>query len=59
MKKLAKTTLAFALGLVVLFAQSDVYALSKDNDKTIEKAREAVESAGPDDWETLAKSAEM
>ena len=32
---------------------------STRSDKVVEKAREAVENASPDDWEALAKSAKM
>lgn len=59
MKNLTKTTLAWAMGLVFLFAQFSAFSAANPTDKTIEKARAAVEAAGPDDWETLAKSAEM
>lgn len=59
MKNLTKTTLACAIGLMFLFAQFNAFSATNPTDKTIEKARAAVEAAGPDDWETLAKSAEM
>lgn len=59
MKNLTKTTLAFAMGFALLFVQFNAHSFNGENDKTVEKARAAVKAASPDDWETLAKSAEM
>jgi tetratricopeptide (TPR) repeat protein len=47
--------LATALILGILSVPA---AFAKTNEKTTEKAREAVENAGPHDWYTLAASAE-
>ncbi|UII33759.1 hypothetical protein LVD17_08005 [Fulvivirga ulvae] len=55
MKNLMKVSLACMLGLVL--TMSNVMAAS--GDKVTEKAREAVSNAAPDDWETLAKAADM
>lgn len=53
--KIRTSLLAVAL---VLGALSVPASYAKTNDKTAEKAREAVENAGPHDWYTLAASAE-
>lgn len=55
-----KSFLAIASAFFMLFAFSNNSATAKnsDTDKTTEKAREAVEQASPDDWMTLARSAE-
>lgn len=49
------TTFSIAL---VLYASISSFANSNADDKTVEKAREAVENASPDDWYTLAVNAE-
>ncbi|MDN5200774.1 hypothetical protein QQ008_05365 [Fulvivirgaceae bacterium BMA10] len=48
---------AAMLLLTTIFASSGAYALS--DDKVVTKARQSVEEAGPDDWQTYAKAAEM
>lgn len=49
----------FALALAALFMSVGTFADNKaDNNKTIVKARQAVEEAAPDDWYTYANSAE-
>ena len=55
MKNLAKISMLCLLGM--LFTFSSTYATS--GDKTTEKARAAVKDAAPDDWETLARAANM
>ena len=50
-----KTTFVAPLVLIVF---SSTLSLAKVADRTTEKAREAVENAGPHDWYTLAISAE-
>lgn len=55
MKNLMKISMVCLLG--ALLTMSNSYASS--GDKTTAKAREAVSTASPDDWETLAKSAGM
>lgn len=52
-----KNVKLFLLGLAALFISAGAYA-GTDNNKTAEKARQAVEEAAPDDWYTFAKSAE-
>lgn len=59
MKNLTKTTLSWAMGMMFLLVQFSGFSATNPTEKTIEKARAAVEAASPDDWETLAKSAEM
>lgn len=44
------------MAVVITLASSSTYATSE---KTIEKARAAVEKAAADDWKTLAKSAKV
>ncbi len=51
-KKLLTFTFALLLS-VATFNYANAFA-----DKAVEKAREAVENASPDDWHTLAKSAD-
>ena len=46
------------IALVWVSSTSFVQA-SNRSDKVVEKAREAVENASPDDWEVLAKAAKM
>ena len=49
------------LALATLFVSAGVYALPTSitvNNRTAEKARQAVEDAAPDDWYTYAQSAE-
>ncbi len=41
-----------------IFALSFGTAFAKNNDRTTEKTRQAVENASPHDWYTLARSAE-
>jgi hypothetical protein len=51
----------FTYFFVFIFISSAAFAANiqvKDTDKTTLKAREAVENASPDDWKTLAESAE-
>ncbi|UII28143.1 hypothetical protein LVD15_06885 [Fulvivirga maritima] len=55
MKTLIQTS---ALALIAVFMMS-VSVMAASPDKTTEKAREAVSKAAPDDWYTLAESAEM
>lgn len=52
----SKLTSVLSLALM-LFASVTSYAAT-DVDKTTKKAREAVEAAAPDDWQTLAEAAE-
>jgi len=49
--------IAAIFAVLMMTASSQVFA-GKNDDKTVQKAREAVEQASPDDWHTLAKSAE-
>lgn len=58
MKRVFKTTSALALGLILLVSQSS-FGVNLPSDKTIEKARTMVEKASPDDWQMLAKAADM
>jgi len=48
------------LALATIFVSTGVYAapMGIENNRTAEKARQAVEEAAPDDWYTYAKSAE-
>ena len=46
------------LALALFISMASMTAEAK-NDKTVEKARIAVENASPDDWKTYAKSAQM
>ncbi len=48
------------LALATIFVSSSVYAtpMGIENNRTAEKARQAVEEAAPDDWYTYALSAE-
>jgi tetratricopeptide (TPR) repeat protein len=55
MYKKIKSTLLAALAIVVF---SSSMSFAKVDDRTTEKAREAVENASPHDWYTLAVSAE-
>lgn len=55
MYKKIKSTLLATLAVVVL---SSNMSFAKVEDRTTEKAREAVENASPHDWYTLALSAE-
>lgn len=55
MNKLKKIS---TLALALFISMASMTAEAK-NDKTIEKARMAVENASPDDWKTYAKSAKM
>ena len=54
----SKISLFFCAALVWVSSVSFVQAGS-NADKIIEKARATVESASPDDWQALAKSAKM
>lgn len=49
---------AFILSLTMLLFFGTATMASNAEDKTTEKTREAVDNAGPDDWYTLAVSAE-
>lgn len=51
-------TKMFAVVFLTLLVNIDSFAEKNNTDKTTEKAREAVQNASPDDWYTLAKSAE-
>ena len=51
-KKLSTLGLALFISVVSMTAEAK-------NDKTVAKARIAVENASPDDWKTYAKSAKM
>lgn len=53
--KIIPSLLAAAL---ILGISSSHVSFARTNEKTTEKAREAVENAGPHDWYTLAASAE-
>ena len=55
----SKIALAFCLVMVVAVFGSSVAVAAEYADKTTEKAREAVASAAPHDWQTLAQSAEQ
>lgn len=55
MKNLMKISMAFLFGMVLMYSP----LLAGNGDKTTEKARTAVSNAAPDDWQTLAKSAQM
>ena len=46
-----------SLFIIILLTAHLSVSAAGGNDKLISKAREAVANAGPDDWETLAKSA--
>ena len=48
------------LALAAVFVSSGVFAATNsiENNRTAEKARQAVEEAAPDDWYTYAESAE-
>lgn len=56
-RSIKAATVLFSM-LLITFASQSVFAKGSGTDKTTEKAREAVEQASPDDWMTLAKSAE-
>lgn len=60
MNYMTKSVRMFMLALAALFISAGTYAGEKgtENNKTTEKARQAVEEAAPDDWYTYAKSAE-
>ena len=54
-----KSTKIFSLlSAAMILISSSAFAMPFD-DKTSEKARQAVSNASPDDWHTLAKSAEI
>ena len=55
MKNLVKTSL---FAFIAVFMAS-TFTMAANPDKTTEKARSAVSNAAPDDWETLAESAQM
>ena len=52
LKNLSTLVLALFISMASMTAEAK-------NDKTVEKARIAVENASPDDWKTYAKSAKM
>ncbi|MEP2024161.1 MAG: hypothetical protein ABJL86_00010 [Gilvibacter sp.] len=48
-----------AIGLALLLVlQTTVFAIAPEN-KSVEKAKEAVENGSPDDWQLLAKQAKV
>jgi tetratricopeptide (TPR) repeat protein len=49
---------SFLTAALILGISSGHVSFANTNEKTTEKAREAVENAGPHDWYTLAASAE-
>ncbi|UII22474.1 hypothetical protein [Fulvivirga ligni] len=55
MKNLVKTSL---FAFIAVFMAS-TFTMAANPDKTTEKARTAVSNAAPDDWHTLAESAQM
>lgn len=57
MDYMIKNVKMFLFALAALIISAGAYA-GTDNNKTAEKARQAVEEAAPDDWYTLANSAE-
>ncbi len=59
MNYITKNARLTMLALASLFVSASIYAVPNGTDKKIaEKARMAVEDAAPDDWYTLAESAE-
>lgn len=60
MNYMSKNGRLIMLALAAVFVSSGVFAASNsvDNNRTAEKARQAVEEAAPDDWYTYAQSAE-
>ncbi len=60
MNYMTKSVRMFSMALAALFLSVGTYAGNKStvNNKTAEKARQAVEEAAPDDWYTYAHSAE-
>lgn len=59
MNYITKNARLMMLALASLFISASIYAVPNGADKKItEKARIAVEEAAPDDWHTLAESAE-
>ncbi|MGF1637430.1 MAG: hypothetical protein ACFCUU_10180 [Cyclobacteriaceae bacterium] len=57
MKARTKSIILALTFFVIAFANSSTFAANR-SDKVTEKAREAVKKASPDDWHTLANSAE-
>ncbi len=58
--KLKLTSISFLMLAILTLVSSTAHVQAGNrNDKIIEKAREAVDNATPDDWEALAKAADM
>ncbi len=60
MNYMTKNAKLIMLALATIFVSTGVYAtpMGIENNRTAEKARQAVEEAAPDDWYTYAQSAE-
>ncbi len=60
MNYMTKNARLIMMALATIFVSTGVYAGPKgiENNRTAEKARNAVEEAAPDDWYTYAQSAE-
>lgn len=58
MKKVINTTTRAFVAAAFLFTISLGAFANNNTDKTTQRARESVENAAPDDWYTLAKSAQ-
>lgn len=59
MKNLSKYS-AFLMAFAILFSTTtNANSFGGVKEKAVEKARSAVNTASPDDWQTLAKSAEL
>ncbi len=59
MNYVTKNVRSIMMALATVFISASVYALpSTADNKTVTKARLAVEEAAPDDWHTYAESAE-
>lgn len=60
MNYMTKNARLIMLALATIFVSTGVYAepMGIKNNRTAEKARQAVEEAAPDDWYTYAQSAE-
>lgn len=60
MNYVSKNARLTMLALAAIFISTGAFSMPKstENNKTVEKARDAVEEAAPDDWYTYASSAE-
>ena len=60
MNYMTKNVRLITLALAAIFVSAGAFAAPKgtENNRTAEKARQAVEEAAPDDWYTYAQSAE-